>query len=48
MPRKRRILTDRISKFCFATEEDAVRQQFEGKHKNSIFYRMMVDNLFIN
>ena len=44
-----RILTDRISKFCFATEEDAVRQlQFEGKHKNSIFLSgdVMVDNLF--
>ena len=44
-----RILTDRISKFCFATEEDAVRQlQFEGKNKNSIFLSgdVMVDNLF--
>ena len=44
-----RILTDRISKFCFATEEDAVRQlRLEGKNKNSIFLLgdVMVDNLF--
>jgi len=44
-----RILTDRISKFCFASEKDGVKQLLlEGKNKNSIFLSgdVMVDNLF--
>ena len=44
-----RILTDRISDYCFATEEDAVNQLIlEGKNKKSIFLSgdVMIDNLF--
>ena len=44
-----RIITDRISDYCFATEQDAVNQLLnEGKNKKSIFLSgdVMIDNLF--
>lgn len=44
-----RIITDSISDYCFATEQDAVNQLLnEGKDKKSIFLSgdVMIDNLF--